>query len=310
MADKRQHRSYRSIGDVVNALREQYPDVTPSSLRFLEREGLLTPQRTAGGHRVYSDRDIERVALIKEWQRQRLSLGEIRERLAASDRLEDPGAISARFLEQALARDLAGAFQTVVAADDLGLPLAIIFSDVLAPALREVGDRWEHGHLLVAQEKEVSELTRDIIAELSWRHAPPEPDRPVMVAACIRGERHELGLRMICGLLRAEGWAIHYLGADVDASFLIEAIRLHQPVAVLLSISIERHLPALRETIAHLGEEFPGIRAFPVVVGGSAVDHHRDDLRELGIIQINDVDPATAAERIQAVLPSREDHPR
>jgi methanogenic corrinoid protein MtbC1 len=307
LADKRQHRSYRSIGDVVAALRDRYPDVTPSSLRFLEREGLLTPRRTEGGHRVYSDQDIERVALIKEWQRQRLSLGDIRARLAASDRLADPAAISARFLDQVLARDLAGAFQTVIAGDDLGIPLVTLFGEVLAPALHEVGDRWQHGLLLVAQEKEVSELTRDVVAELSWRHAPPEPERPAIVAGCIRGERHELGLRMVCGLLRAEGWAIHYLGADVDAEFLLQAIRLHQPAAVLLSISIEHHIPALRDTVARLREE---TSALPVIVGGAAAREHRDDLRRLGIVPVDDLDPARAVEQLRAVLPSEAERSR
>lgn len=304
MADKRQSRSYRSIGDVVAALRDRYPDVSPSSLRFLEREGLLTPRRTEGGHRVYSEQDIDRVMLIKEWQRQRLSLGDIRDRLAASDRLENPAAISNRFLEQALARDLSGAFQTVVAADDLGIPLVIMFGEVLVPALREVGDRWQRGQLLVAQEKEVSELTRDVIAELSWRHAPPEPYRPSIVAACIQGERHELGLRMICGLLRADGWVVHYLGADVDAGFLLEAIRLHQPAAVVLSVSIERHLPSLRETVARVQREVGEDQALPIVIGGPAVRQHRDDLHRLGITLVDDLDPGHAVAEIAAAIPS------
>jgi methanogenic corrinoid protein MtbC1 len=300
LADKRHHRSYRSIGDVVTALQDRYPDVTPSSLRFLEREGLLTPQRTGGGHRVYSDRDIDRVAMIKEWQRQRLSLGDIRDRLAALDRLADPAALSARFLDQVLARDLAGAFQTVATAADLGVPLVILFGEVLAPALRDVGDRWQHGQLLVAQEKEVSELTRDIIAELSWRHAPPEPSRPAIVAACIQGERHELGLRMVCGLLRAEGWAIHYLGADVDTGFLLDAVRLHQPVAVLLSISIEHHLPALEETVSRLRDEVPDL---PVVVGGAVAHQACAGLRDLGVTPVDDLEPGRAIEQLRAVLP-------
>jgi DNA-binding transcriptional MerR regulator len=302
LADRRQSRSYRSIGDVVAALRDRYPDVSPSSLRFLEREGLLTPQRTGGGHRVYSEQDIDRVMLIKEWQRQRLSLGDIRDRLAASDRLANPAAISERFLEQALGRDLSGAFQTVVAADDLGIPLVIMFGEVLAPALREVGDRWQHGQLLVAQEKEVSELTRDIIAELSWRHAPPEPYRPSIVAGCIPGERHELGLRMVCGLLRADGWAVHYLGADVDAGFLLDAIRLHQPIAVLLSVSLERHLPAMRDTVTRIRAEIPEFEGPPVIVGGPAVREHQDDLRGMGITLVDNLDPGRAVVEIETML--------
>ena len=80
-------RSFESIGRVVEQLQAEFPDVTISSLRFLEREGLLRPSRTAGGHRVYTTEHVERIRQIKRWQAQRLSLVEIRERLKAREQL-------------------------------------------------------------------------------------------------------------------------------------------------------------------------------------------------------------------------------
>src|SRR5918994_1762396 len=71
-----------SIGSVVSELQRSYPDVSHSSLRFLEREGLITAVRTPGGHRLYSPADIERIRQIKTWQAQRLYLDQIRQRLA------------------------------------------------------------------------------------------------------------------------------------------------------------------------------------------------------------------------------------
>ena len=159
------------IGAVVAAMHDAYPDVTHSSLRFLEREGLITATRTPGGHRLFSPADVERIRQIKTWQTQRLSLDEIRQRLMDLDRLPAPAALAESFLQQALAGDLAAAYQTIIAADDVGLPLTRLFGEVLQPALTELGRRWEHGELLVAQEKEVSELARDLIADLSLRHA-------------------------------------------------------------------------------------------------------------------------------------------
>ncbi len=60
-----------TIGQIVEQLQSEFPDLSPSSLRFLEKEGLLSPQRTPGGHRLYSDEDITRVRLIKRFQSQR-----------------------------------------------------------------------------------------------------------------------------------------------------------------------------------------------------------------------------------------------
>src|SRR4051812_40213772 len=79
----------RSIGEVVEALRGIYPTLNHSTLRFFEREGLVSPARTAGGHRLYSDADIQRIHDIKRWQQDRLSLSEIQDRLKLRDQYED-----------------------------------------------------------------------------------------------------------------------------------------------------------------------------------------------------------------------------
>ncbi len=64
-------KEYATIGKVVALLQKEFPDLTSSSLRFLEKEGLLHPQRTPGGHRLYSDGDIARIRLIKHLQSER-----------------------------------------------------------------------------------------------------------------------------------------------------------------------------------------------------------------------------------------------
>src|SRR5919107_5609531 len=96
-----------SIGSVVTELQRSYPDVSHSSLRFLEREGLITSIRTPGGHRLYSRADVERIRQIKTWQAQRLSLDQIRQRLTELDRLPTPAALTESFLSQALDGNLA-----------------------------------------------------------------------------------------------------------------------------------------------------------------------------------------------------------
>src|SRR5688572_29613145 len=84
-----QDNSLLSIGQAVKLLSREFPDVTASSLRFLEREGLLTPLRRDGGHRLYSPDDMLRVRRIKQLQAERISIKEIRERLERSLSLAD-----------------------------------------------------------------------------------------------------------------------------------------------------------------------------------------------------------------------------
>jgi MerR family transcriptional regulator, light-induced transcriptional regulator len=290
------------IGAVVAQIHDVYPDVTHSSLRFLEREGLLTSTRSPGGHRLFSPADVERIRQIKSWQAQRLTLDEIRQRLLELDRLPAPAALAESFLQQALSGDLAAAYRTVIAADDVGLPLARLFGEVLQPALTELGDRWQRGELLVAQEKEVSELARDLIADLSLRHARSAPDGPPLVAACVEGERHELGLRMICGLFRAEGWSVHYLGADVAPRFVLQAVQLHRPAVILLSAKRAPSLPAVKETIDVLAAELGTEHLPPIVVGGQVAIEEPRALRAWGAIPVTSTHPAAAVTAVTEVL--------
>ena len=78
-----------SIGEVLARLREDFPDVTISKLRFLEAEGLVEPVRTAAGYRKYAPADIDRLSFVLAAQRDRfLPLRVIRDHLAALDRGE------------------------------------------------------------------------------------------------------------------------------------------------------------------------------------------------------------------------------
>jgi DNA-binding transcriptional MerR regulator len=72
---------------VLAALREDFPDVSVSKIRFLEAEGLVTPARTGSGYRSYSEADVERLRYILTAQRDHYwPLKVIREALDAMDR--------------------------------------------------------------------------------------------------------------------------------------------------------------------------------------------------------------------------------
>jgi DNA-binding transcriptional MerR regulator len=75
------------IGEVVRRLSEEFPDISISKIRYLEDEGLLTPRRTQGGYRLFSEGDVERLLVILRLQRDEfLPLRVIR------DELDAPGA--------------------------------------------------------------------------------------------------------------------------------------------------------------------------------------------------------------------------
>ena len=80
-----------NIGQVLSVLNPEFPDLTPSKLRFLEEQGLVTPQRTDSGYRKFTDLDIERIRIVLELQRdQYLPLKVIRAYLADLDEGKQP----------------------------------------------------------------------------------------------------------------------------------------------------------------------------------------------------------------------------
>jgi DNA-binding transcriptional MerR regulator len=72
------------IGEVVSRLSDEFPDISISKIRFLEDEGLLNPERTRGGYRLFSEEDLERLTTILRLQRDEfLPLRVIRDELSA-----------------------------------------------------------------------------------------------------------------------------------------------------------------------------------------------------------------------------------
>jgi DNA-binding transcriptional MerR regulator len=86
-------RAFMSIGEVLAALRADFPDVTISKIRFLESEGLIEPERTASGYRKFSRDDVARLRYVLSAQRDNyLPLRVIKAHLEAIRRGPPPAA--------------------------------------------------------------------------------------------------------------------------------------------------------------------------------------------------------------------------
>jgi MerR family transcriptional regulator, light-induced transcriptional regulator len=234
--------------------------------KWEQRYGVLHPERTSGGQRRYSDLDVARV----EWLKARLGEGY---RIGEAAALLGPGetvALSTQELHaeivDATARNDMPALSRHVG-QAIALPsLAEAFLEVLAPALIEIGERWEAGELTVAQEHLASGAVRSALQKL-LADARAEV-RGVAVLACVPEERHEIGLLMLAVLLRADGWQVAYLGADTPVLDAVElAADLGASVACFSSTTKERS-DALHDELAHLHVP-PRLE---VIVGGRACD--------------------------------------
>lgn len=109
---------YLTIGKVVKRLQTQYPDLSVSKVRYLEDEGLLTPSRTPGGYRLYSQHDIRRLETILYLQKHRfMPLQVIKEELAKGE-VGIPSVVDAAQSPTWAASELAPSLETTVNSGD------------------------------------------------------------------------------------------------------------------------------------------------------------------------------------------------
>lgn len=91
MVDETSH----TIGEVINLLRDEFPEVTISKLRFLEGQNLISPSRSSSGYREFTDHDLDRIRYILRQQRDHyLPLKVIKSKLTSWERGEEGGIVS------------------------------------------------------------------------------------------------------------------------------------------------------------------------------------------------------------------------
>ena len=123
-----------------------------------------------------------------------------------------------------------------------GVPVVDLCEQVIAPALRRIGDDWAAGRISIAQEHRASAICERLIAA----HARQPAGRPhgTAVVATPPGERHGLPALMAAACLRADRWLVHHLAADLPVEEV--ASLADQTGASLVVLSSARSQTALQ----------------------------------------------------------------
>jgi methanogenic corrinoid protein MtbC1/DNA-binding XRE family transcriptional regulator len=218
-------------------------------------------------------------------------------------RARSRGALDHRYLEALVRGDAAGAGVVIEEAGRRGLTVEQIYLHLLAPALAEVGARWRAQRLSVADEHLASEITLREMERLRERLPFPPRSGPRAVLACVQGETHAIGLRMVGDFLTLDGWTIDYLGANVPTDDLAELVARRRPVLVALSVTQADRLPALRLAVSAmraLGS------AAAVLVGGAALRGRANAAVTLGVDAVAVDAPVGVQEARRFAMAARE----
>lgn len=236
--------------------------LTPHVLRAWERRyGAVSPGRTKGGQRLYSDMDVGRLRLLKRATEGGRAIGAVASlsteevaRLVGEDAraVEGPGRVSEAGTvagEQETQRVLGECLRAAERLDGAGLKGELmraavrvtvweLLYGVVTPLLTRVGELWEAGELRPAQEHVVSAAVRQVLDWLLTDMASGAGGEsgPVLVLGTVEGELHEFGA-MLAGVVAADvGWRVVYLGPSLPAAELAMAAERSGAWAVGVSV--------------------------------------------------------------------------
>lgn len=277
--------------------------VPADTFRAWERRyGVPRPQRTGGGHRLYSERDI---ALIR-WLRDRTDEGVnishavilltntleatpfepigLEESRTIGRMVEELVQVLTEFDAQRAERLLSEAFSLY--------PFEQVLIEIVQPVLVEVGERWQRGEINVGVEHFATQLFRRKLAGL-LNLFEGGGQRATIIAGCAPGELHDIGVLLSSLFLVRRGWRVIYLGPQVPLADLLETVRSVRPALVCLSASTTATALELADVARALAEAFPqvhfgyGGRAFNLnpelrrSVSGVFLGHDARELAEI-----------------------------
>jgi len=248
-------------------------------LRAWERRyGIVTPQRTAAGYRLYDDAAIARVRALRQlvddgWTP---SAAAASLRGVADEDLPDTSS-AASPTPRSDAASLARAFVDAAEQMDPGRVRAVLdemgtrasfepmVETYLFPALHALGDAWQSGAVSVAAEHAASAAVARWIGATYDAAANERADGPQVMVGLPPGARHELAALAFATAARRAGLAIHYLGADLPAAEWIRAARSTGAAVAVIGIPTLSDAAAARGVATSLARR---VRGLLVLFGG------------------------------------------
>ena len=267
----------------------------------------VTPTRTAGGHRVYTDQDIARLKLLNQATSNGHSISQIAQ-FSLSDLktlLKDESdaspisythAVNAKRNLSHLAEDYIEKCYAAVLAFDAKLleshfENAIVelgseafIEHLLTPLLTQIGKSWKEGELRPVHEHMALSVIRSLTYILR-NNNPSPPNAPRMIVTTPMGQLHELGAMLAAIMAEFSGWQVTYLGADLPAEEIAMAVKYVDAQALTISLSfasddhiVQKELRRLKKLIGN---------DVALIVGGRAAYHFQGLLSEIGVLTIH-----------------------
>jgi DNA-binding transcriptional MerR regulator len=245
------------------------------------RYGAVRPARSDGGTRLYSDADVLRLKRLRQAVDKGFGIGQVARfseieldevigETRQSEEATDPfGSLRKRFIDAIQIMDVVAAEQELARAATLFSTREVV-KNIVAPTLKEAGERCSRGEFGAAHEHLASALLRNLVSSL-LRLYPASANGEAIVLATPAQERHEFGLLLAALLAAIQGWRVVYLGADLPAPEIAQAVRLTNARVLMLSVSVANSL--IDNELRALSNVLP--ISTRVWIGGEEATRHR-----------------------------------
>jgi MerR family transcriptional regulator, light-induced transcriptional regulator len=183
---------------------------------------------------------------------------------------------------------------------DGGRTLAEVERHIIQPSLYHIGERWQANQVSVAGEHLATAIAQSVMTVGLLRSPPPPAIGKRVLLACVAGNEHAIGLRMVADAFQLAGWDVQYLGANVPTSAIIQQAAEWDVDLVGLSVSFVQQLRVAKEAIAGLAERF-GAAGPAVIIGGLAINQF-DKLADMVGAKAYSADAQSAVARANQIV--------
>jgi DNA-binding transcriptional MerR regulator/methylmalonyl-CoA mutase cobalamin-binding subunit len=279
--------------------------VNPVTLRAWERRyGLIVPTRTAKGHRIYSQNDIDLINRILGLLDRGISIGQASHSLgkntvesAARQQEQDNPWLA--YQERAI--------DAVVHFDENRLdsiynqalalyPIDIVTERLLIPVLITLGKRWEDAEGSISEEHFFGAFMRNKLGA-RFHHRHKKTSGKKLLVCCLPGEHHEIGVMLFSLAAHDHGYRLVYLGPNMPLQELATTARRAGCDAIVLSGSVTPQKALLARELPRLVND----AGCPVFMGGASSVRCSDAIEQAGAVPLGS-DIRTSMKRIEQGL--------
>jgi len=154
-----------------------------------------------------------------------------------------------------------------------------IYSFIIQPFQVELGELWYENKISIAQEHYGTAVSQFVMTLLYKRIFAVPKNGKIFLGTCVKGELHELGIRMVCDYMENSGYRTCYLGANMDNKMVIQRINKKKPNIIAISCTMRFNIPRVSNLIQAIKSS--GINT-PLIVGGYPFNLDTNLCKEVG----------------------------